>query len=71
MSSKNVVWVVRAESREEEVCYFTMAFSDRATAEDICDIGQRDAGHYRWWIDPVALNDIDNAIKDIAQIMEV
>ena len=71
MSSKNVVWVVRADSRDDDACYFTMAFSDRATAEDICDIGQRDAKHYRWWIDSIALDDTDNAIKDITQIMEV
>jgi len=69
MSSKNVVWVVRAEDKDGECC-FHMAFTDLATAEDICDMGQRDAKHYRWCIEPVKLNDIDNAIKNITQ-MEV
>ena len=47
-----------------------MAFSDRATALDICDMGQRDADQHHWWVESVPLNDIDNAIKDIAELTE-
>ena len=70
MSSKNVVWVVYAERRDEEACYFEMAFSDHATALDICDMGKRDAGQHHWWVEPVLLDDTDTAIKMITELME-